>query len=104
MPALSSGCRIFNRRTWACSAAAAALMLTSLLARAQAPADFYKSKNVDLMIGYSVGGGYDVYARTIARYLGKHLPAAAMVVPRNMEGAGSLRLANWLYNVAAKDG
>src|SRR5947207_1636795 len=74
------------------------------VAQAQSPADFYKGKNVDLMIGYSVGGGYDVYARTIARHLGKHIPAAPMVVPKNMEGAGSLRLANWLYHVAAKDG
>ena len=43
-------------------------------ADAQSPADFYKGKTVDLMIGYSVGGGYDVYARLIARHLGKHIP------------------------------
>ena len=73
-------------------------------ARAQAPADFYKGKNVDLMIGYSVGGGYDVYARLIARHMGKHVPGNPTMVAKNMEGAGSLRLANWLYNVAPKDG
>jgi tripartite-type tricarboxylate transporter receptor subunit TctC len=56
------------------------------------------------MIGYSVGGGYDVYARLIARHLGKHIPGNPIVTPKNMEGAGSLRLANWLYNVAPKDG
>lgn len=73
-------------------------------ARAQSPADFYKGKQVDLLVGYSVGGGYDVYARMIARHLGKHIPGNPNVVPKNMEGAGSLRLANWLYNVAPKDG
>src|SRR5437868_4611974 len=56
------------------------------------------------MIGYSVGGGYDVYARLIARHLGKHIPGNPIVTPKNMDGAGSLRLANWLYNVAPKDG
>jgi tripartite-type tricarboxylate transporter receptor subunit TctC len=74
------------------------------MAGAQNPADFYKGKNVDLYIGYSAGGGYDVYARVLARHIGKHIPGNPNVVPRNMEGAGSLKLANWLYNVAPKDG
>jgi tripartite-type tricarboxylate transporter receptor subunit TctC len=73
-------------------------------AHAQSPADFYKGKTVDLMIGYSVGGGYDVYARLLARHIGKHIPGNPIVTPKNMDGAGSLRLANWLYNVAPKDG
>src|SRR5262249_5293216 len=60
--------------------------------------------NVDLYIGYSAGGGYDLYARLLARHMGKYLPGNPTVVPKNMEGAGSLRLANWLYNVAPKDG
>ena len=71
---------------------------------AQQPADFYKGRNIDLMIGYSVGGGYDVYARLIARHMGKHIPGNPSVTPKNMEGAGSLRLANWIYNVGPKDG
>ncbi len=71
---------------------------------AQTPAQFYKGKNVDFYIGYSVGGAYDLYARTIARHLGRHIPGNPAIVPKNMEGAGSLRLANWLYNVAPKDG
>src|SRR5947209_6503176 len=74
------------------------------VAHAQTAADFYKGRNVDLYIGYSVGGAYDLYARTIARHLGKHIPGNPTIVPKNMEGAGSLRLANWLYNVAPKDG
>src|SRR6266849_10124997 len=85
-------------------AISALALLSIAAAQAQSPADFYKGKNVDFMIGSSVGGGYDVYARMIARHLGKHIPGNPTVVPKNMEGAGSLRLANWLYNVAAKDG
>ena len=73
-------------------------------ARAQAPAEFYKGKNVELYVGYSVGGGYDLYARMLARHMSKHIPGNPTVVPKNMEGAGSLRLANWLYRVAPKDG
>src|SRR4051794_14092045 len=85
---------------------ASALIAVSatIAASAQAPANFYKGKNIDLMIGYSVGGGYDVYARLIARHMGKHIPGNPSVTPKNMEGAGSLRLANWIYNVGPKDG
>jgi tripartite-type tricarboxylate transporter receptor subunit TctC len=90
---------------WFVSVAVSAFAVASIsVAGAQNPADFYKGKTVDLMIGYSVGGGYDVYARLLARHLGKHIPGNPTVVPKNMEGAGSLRLANWLYNVAPKDG
>jgi tripartite-type tricarboxylate transporter receptor subunit TctC len=71
---------------------------------AQAPAEFYKGKTVDLYIGYSGGGGYDVYARALARHIGRHIPGHPTIVARNMPGAGSLVLANWLYNVGPKDG
>ena len=85
------------------SGLAAVIAFASLSpACAQTPAQFYKGKNVDLKIGYSVGGAYDLYARTIARHLGKHIPGNPTIVPKNMEGAGSLRLANWLYNVAPR--
>src|SRR5262244_4151780 len=95
--------------SWVRGAAAAVLAIVSIafaapFAWAQSPADFYKGRNVDLYIGYSVGGAYDLYARVIARHLGKHIPGNPTIVPKNMEGAGSLRLANWLYNVAPKDG
>jgi tripartite-type tricarboxylate transporter receptor subunit TctC len=70
----------------------------------QRVAQFYRNKLVNLYIGFSVGGGYDVYARLVARHLGKHIPGNPTVVPINMEGAGSLKMANWLYNVAPKDG
>ncbi len=71
---------------------------------AQSVADFYRGKTIDLDIGYSVGGGYDLYARLIARRLGEHIPGNPTIVPKNMEGAGSLRLANYLYAAAPNDG
>jgi tripartite-type tricarboxylate transporter receptor subunit TctC len=74
------------------------------LAAAQSPADFYKGRTVELYVGYSVGGGYDTYARAIARHIGRHIPGHPTVVVKNMPGAGGIRLANWLYNVAPKDG
>jgi tripartite-type tricarboxylate transporter receptor subunit TctC len=66
--------------------------------------DFYRGKTVSLLIGYSVGGGYDAYGRLMARHLGKHIPGNPSVVPQNMSGAGSLKAANYLYSVAPKDG
>jgi tripartite-type tricarboxylate transporter receptor subunit TctC len=80
------------------------LALVPAIAFGQGVADFYKGKTVELYIGYSVGGGYDLYARYLARHMGKHIPGNPTVVPKNMEGAGSLRLANWLYNIGPKDG
>ena len=88
-----------------CAAAALATTLSILPMRTAGAADnFYKGKTVELYIGYSSGGGYDTYARLLARHLGRHLPGNPTVVPKNMPGAGSLTLANWLYNVAPKDG
>ncbi|MGE0745051.1 MAG: Bug family tripartite tricarboxylate transporter substrate binding protein [Rhodospirillales bacterium] len=87
------------------------LWLTALVAlclaggaAAQDPAAFYKGRTVELYVGYSPGGGYDLYGRTVARFMGRHLPGGPTIVVKNMPGAGSLRLANWLYNVAPKDG
>ena len=67
-------------------------------------ADFYAGKNIDLLIGADVGGGYDVYARTMGRYLGKHIPGNPAVLPRNMPGAGSAIAGGHVYSVAPKDG
>ncbi|HEY4920052.1 MAG TPA: hypothetical protein VII40_08115 [Xanthobacteraceae bacterium] len=78
--------------------------LPASIASAQSPADFYKGRTVELYVGYSVGGAYDLYARTIARFLGRHIPGNPTVIVKNMEGGGSLRLANWLFRVAPKDG
>jgi tripartite-type tricarboxylate transporter receptor subunit TctC len=86
-----------------CAAAILALCPISQ-SEAQNPASFYKGKSIDLYIGYSAGGGYDIYARALARHMSRFIPGNPTIVPKNMPGAGSLVLANWLYNVAAKDG
>jgi tripartite-type tricarboxylate transporter receptor subunit TctC len=67
-------------------------------------ADFYRGKTVRLIIGYGAGGGYDVYGKFFARYLGEHIPGKPTVIAQNMPGAGSRSAANWLYKVAPKDG
>src|SRR5690242_4344267 len=81
-----------------------AVLLGSSIGTAQPVADFYRGKTVQLLIGYTVGGNYDLSGRLVARHIGKHIPGNPTVVPQNMAGAGSLRLANLLYNVAPKDG
>src|SRR5262249_8489205 len=86
-------------------AAAALLAAAFLPARATDPvADFYAGKTLRVMVGFAPGGGYDLYARTLGRYLGRHLPGEPSVVVQNMPGAGSLKVVNWLANAAPRDG
>jgi len=95
--------RVLMCAMWA-SAAALAAALATQSARSAGVEEFYRGKTVSLLIGYSVGGGYDAYGRLLARHFGKHLPGNPNVVPQNMSGAGSLKAANYLYSVAPKDG
>jgi tripartite-type tricarboxylate transporter receptor subunit TctC len=81
-----------------------ALLVLAGVAGAAGVEDFYKGRNVSLIIGYSVGGGYDAYARLLGRYIGKHIPGEPSIIPQQMAGAGSLRAANYIYSVAVKDG
>jgi tripartite-type tricarboxylate transporter receptor subunit TctC len=73
-------------------------------ALAQPVADFYRGKNVNLMIGVNVGGSYDRDARLVARYLGSHLPGNPTIVPQNMIGGGGMVMANFLQTIAPRDG
>lgn len=74
-------------------------------ARAETSAvDFYRNKSIDIYVGFSSGGVYDLTARLLARFMGRHIPGNPSLVPRNMTGAAGQRLANWLYQVAPKDG
>jgi tripartite-type tricarboxylate transporter receptor subunit TctC len=82
----------------------AALVVLAAVAGAAGLEDFYKGRNVSLIIGYSVGGGYDAYARLLGRYIGNHIPGEPSIIPQQMAGAGSLRAANYIYSVAVKDG
>ncbi len=71
---------------------------------AESVADFYKGKTITMYIGYSPGGGYDRYGRTVGRHMGKHIPGNPDIVVKNRPGAGSLLLANEVYNILPKDG
>jgi len=83
---------------------ASMLVAASGPARADAVSDFYTGKTVNLVIGYAPGGGYDLYARTLGRHIGRHIPGTPNVVVQNMPGAGSIKAANFLYTIAPKDG
>ena len=81
------------------------IAVASGAARAQdAIAAFYKSKPINLYIGSTVGGGYDSYARLLARHIAKYIPGAPNIIPANMTGAGGHVLAGFMANLAAKDG
>src|SRR5258708_13911932 len=94
---------MFRPTTWSVCGFALCLLIADR-AEADAVADFYHGRNVTLYIGYSVGGGYDNYARVLARHLGNHIRGNPTVLPQNMPGAGSLRALNYLYNAAPRDG
>src|SRR5215470_15929140 len=67
-------------------------------------ADFYKDRTITFIIGSAPGGGYDTYSRVVASHLRRHIGGQPTIIPQNLPGAGSIRAANYLYNVAPKDG
>src|SRR5262245_15737704 len=82
----------------------AVFAMATFSAKADPVSDYYRGRNVTIVIGYSVGGGYDNYARVLARHMTRHVPGNPTFVPQNMPGAGSLRAVNYLFNAAPKDG
>ncbi|MGE3247077.1 MAG: Bug family tripartite tricarboxylate transporter substrate binding protein [Beijerinckiaceae bacterium] len=85
-------------------AAAIALLGMGGAAGASDLAEFYKNNPLRIIVGYDNGGGYDVYARILARHMPRHLPGSPTAIVQNMPGAGSLVAVNYIYNVAPKDG
>lgn len=81
-----------------------AALLSAAAASADPVADFYKGRNVIMVIGSGAGGGYDTYSRVMGRHMGKYIPGNPTIVAQNMNGAGSIKATNYLYNVAPKDG
>jgi len=80
------------------------LATSSASTQAQTVADFYRGKTINIYIGVGAGGEYDLQARLVARHIGKHVPGNPNVVPQNMTGAGGLKMANYLYAQASRDG
>src|SRR5882672_4647761 len=89
---------------WQAMACATLLVAGALPAQAQSVAEFYRGKTVNVLIGVGVGGEYDLQARLVARHIGKHIPGNPLVVPQNMTGAGGIKMANYLFGQAARDG
>src|SRR3954469_6585612 len=79
-------------------------MMLATPAMADEVADFYKGKTFTIVVGHEVGTGFDIYARTLQRHLGRYIPGNPVVVVQNMTGASGINAANWLYNIAPKDG
>jgi tripartite-type tricarboxylate transporter receptor subunit TctC len=73
-------------------------------AKADVVAEFYKGRTVTVVVSSNAAGGYDTFARAIARYMGKHIPGNPALIVRNMPGAGGMTATNFLYNNADKDG
>jgi hypothetical protein len=82
----------------------AAFILIAAPAQAQSVADFYRGKTITIVVGADVGGGYDLTARTVAHYLGRHIPGAPSIVVQNKPGASSVVAVNYVYEIAPKDG
>ena len=93
-------------KTISCLAAGGmfAAVISAAPAIADEVADFYKGKSITLFVSAGAGGGYDAYARTLARHINRHIPGNPSIVVQNKPGAGGLVAANFMYNVAAKDG
>jgi tripartite-type tricarboxylate transporter receptor subunit TctC len=86
------------------AAAAAVAIGMTLPALAQSPADFYRGKTINMVVGSDAGSGYDSYARLLARHIGRHIPGNPNIVVQNQIGAGSITMTNAVANVGARDG
>src|SRR6266702_104344 len=90
-------------RSLACVVIIAVLAIVHANAQ-ESPAQFYKGKQITVIVGSSAGGGYDIYARLVSRHLPKHIPGNPAIMVTNMAGAGSNAAAAHLFNVAPRDG
>jgi len=88
-------------RAFACVVAALTLAAP---ARAQSVEEFYRGRTITVLVGFSAGGGYDLYARLLGRHMGRHVPGNPTIVVQNMPGAGSMKATQYVYGVAPKDG
>jgi tripartite-type tricarboxylate transporter receptor subunit TctC len=95
---------MIKRLPWIAAAALTVLAGITASARADTVADFYKGKQISLIIGTSAGNDYDFRARLLARHMGRYIPGEPTIVPRNMPGAGGVNAANYFANVAPQDG
>ena len=97
--------RTSNQRIWRTALVLGAIMLaTGGSAKADDIADFYRGKKLSLIVSTDAGGGYDIWARLLARHFSRHMPGNPDIVVQNMPGSGGLRVMNMMDGVAARDG
>lgn len=85
-------------------AAGASLVFPAASANADAISDFYSKRNFEIHVGFAAGGGYDVYARLLSRFIGEHIPGKPTVIVKNLTGSATIKLTNLLYNKGPMDG
>lgn len=100
----SKGLGVEGIKGFALSALCLFMLSSFLSATGSAQEPFYKGKTIRIVVGFTAGGGYDMYSRLIARHMGKHIPGNPAIMVENMAGAGSLIAANHVYKVAKPDG
>jgi tripartite-type tricarboxylate transporter receptor subunit TctC len=94
---MADATRVTATAVWLC-------LTLGQVAHAQSTEPLFARKTITISIGYTAGGSYDLYGRLVARHIGKHIPGQPIVVAQNMPGAGSLKAANYIYEVAPRDG
>ncbi len=92
------------KRIYSAAVLAALAGIAMGAAQAASAAEFYKGKRMTLIVGYTAGGGYDTYTRLLAQYMKKHIPGNPSIIVKNMTGAGSIKAASYIANIAPKDG
>ena len=91
--------------SWKTTASLIAILLgLAAPAHAQPVEEFYRGRSITILVGFTAGGGYDLYARLLGRHMGRHVPGNPSIVVQNMPGAGSLKATQFVYSVAPKDG
>src|SRR5215813_606874 len=98
------GDRVTGRTLGRTKIVSAIVLALAASAHAQSVEEFYRGRSVTILVGFTAGGGYDLYARVLGRHLGRHIPGNPAVVVQNMPGAGSLKATQYVYGLAPKDG
>src|SRR5229473_4283193 len=104
LEAVREGAHVTPWRSWLLALLLTGSLLAGPACAQSAVEEFYRGRQVNLIVGYGPGGGYDMVARLVARHLGRYVPGAPTIVAQNMPGAGSMRAVNYLYSIAPRDG
>ena len=101
---MSFGWKQKGKMLCAAAVALASGLLVTTSTKADPVEDFYRGKTLRVIVGYAVGGGYDIYGRAFAEWFGRYVPGNPTIIVQNMPGGGSFVAAKYLYNAAPRDG